>query len=129
MALQAFLDIKTHFKLEDIWMSFHAEHTKTSNTNFELDCVAVRGYQLFAVSCTVDKKAVAKDHLIEVQARARQLGGDEARIALVCTTEDKKALLSEIQRDLDSGDRIKVFGREDIGNLSIRFEEWVKECI
>ncbi len=52
---------------------------------FELDIVAMKGYQLFAISCSTDSgKSMLKLKLFEAYVRARQLGGDEAKIGMVC---------------------------------------------
>lgn len=90
---------------------------------FEFDVVFLRGYQLFAISCTTisDYKS-CKQKLFEAQLRARQLGGDEARIALVCCydgrTEKLRKELSLVvgtQKEEDKSDkRIEVFGRSDL---------------
>ncbi len=95
---------------------------------FDLDVAAMLGYQLFAVSCIVSEKAngETKKHLFEAYMRARQLGGDETRIALVCYVDDgqKMELESVIQRNWHVQENIKVFGRSDIPNLAEAFRDW-----
>lgn len=95
---------------------------------FDLDVAAMLGYQLFAVSCIASEKAngETKKHLFEAYLRARQLGGDEARIALVCYVDDgqKMKLESVIQRNWHVQENIKVFGRSDIPNLAEEFRSW-----
>ncbi len=96
--------------------------------NFDLDVAAMLGYQLFAVSCIVSERAngETKKHLFEAYMRARQLGGDEARIALVCYVDDgqKMELESVIQRNWHVQENIKVFGRSDIPDLAEAFRNW-----
>ncbi|MBK8989897.1 MAG: hypothetical protein IPM39_28180 [Chloroflexi bacterium] len=95
---------------------------------FDLDVAAMLGYQLFAVSCIASERAKGetKKHLFEAYLRARQLGGDEARIALVCYVDDgqKMELESVIQRNWHIQENIKVFGRSDIPNLVEAFRNW-----
>lgn len=95
---------------------------------FDLDVAAMLGYQLFAVSCIASERAKGetKKHLFEAYLRARQLGGDEARIALVCYVDDgqKMELESVIQRNWHIQENIKVFGRSDIPNLADAFRNW-----
>ncbi len=94
--------------------------------NFELDAATMIGYQLFAVSCIASKKegGETKKHLFEAYVRARQLGGDEARVALVCLAENPSVLQDEIGRDWHPSHQIRVFGRDDLMNLTDAFYDW-----
>ena len=98
---------------------------------FQFDVVAIRGYQLFAFSCTTEgrRKDILKQKLFEVYVRARQMGGDEACAALVCCMEQEKAnkLKDEVSRDLSPEGRIRVFGRECLADLSEHIARWVRE--
>lgn len=95
---------------------------------FDLDAAVMLGYQLFAVSCIASEKAngETKKHLFEAYIRARQLGGDEARIALVCYVDDEKKeeLESVIQRNWHVRENIMFFGRSDIPDLAEKFRNW-----
>ncbi len=94
---------------------------------FELDAAFLYGYQLFAISCiATDWKERAKEHLFEAFVRARQLGGDEARIGLVCCVDNKEALRKEIEQTWDAQGKVWVFGRKELGNLPGALREWVK---
>lgn len=89
---------------------------------FELDIVAMRGYRLFAISCSQESSVFkAKHKLFEAVHRAKQLGGDEARIALVCLA--KSGDINNIKTQLEE-DHIEVFGREDLGKLEQELEKW-----
>ncbi len=92
---------------------------------FELDTAFMLGYQLFAISCmATQKKSSAKEHLFEVFVRARQLGGDEARIGLVCCYEDSSHLEREIALQWDAEKKVRVFGRNELKNLTEKFAGW-----
>ncbi len=85
---------------------------------FEIDVVARRGYQLFALSCTLDSRVKECKHkLFEIVLRARQLGGGEARIGLVCLAFNapKYKNLNALKAQLKD-DHIEVFGNHN-GNL------------
>lgn len=107
------------------------------NTKFQFDVAFMRGYQLFAISCTtIARKSDCKSKLFEAYIRARQLGGDEARVALVCCASEKdvNALETEIVNVFnpapESGQRnhkIAVFGRDDLMDLASRIAEWIKQ--
>lgn len=107
------------------------------NTKFQFDVAFMRGYQLFAISCTtIARKSDCKSKLFEAYIRARQLGGDEARVALVCCASEKdvNALETEIVNVFnpapESGQKnhkIAVFGRDDLINLASRIAEWIKQ--
>lgn len=104
----------------------------SGNKDFELDVIAIRGYQLYAFSCGADTESVAggrerlKLKLFEAYVRARQLGGDEARVALVCCAEDPEGLQQEIRRDLEAP-HIRVFGRGHLLRLAAEFARWIDE--
>jgi len=92
---------------------------------FEFDAAAMRGYQLFAVSCTTEsQRGMCKLKLFEAYVRARQLGGDEARAALVCCNNDPSALQQEIEEDWFTEGRVRVFGRTDLRDLDGKLKEW-----
>jgi hypothetical protein len=125
--LQALRDVRADFGLRDISSNLEPEATGDSPTNFEFDVVALRGYQLFAVSCTTyDRRADAKQKLFEAFMRARQMGGDEARVALVCCSGDPQGLEQEVRRDVDSDERIRVFGREHLSDLATHLGDWIR---
>jgi len=100
-------------------------------SDFDLDVVALHSYQLFAFSCGVrskpDDKTELKLKLFEVFVRARQLGGDEARVALVSASPDPDGLQSEIRKEFDSEERIKVFGQPHLSDLKASLAYWIKE--
>jgi hypothetical protein len=92
----------------------------------ELDVAAMLGYQLFAISCMVTEKSQpATDHLMETYVRARQLGGDEARFALVCCYDQPRALQDKVSEAWDTEEKIRVFGREHLLDLPRHFRDWI----
>lgn len=111
-------DLKLHQCLQNI---------ETKEVQFDVDVVALRGYQLFAASCSTDsKKGMLKFKLFEAYVRARQLGGDEARIALVCCSNDPDGLEHDMRRDVDPEGRIRVFGRKHLADLATRITQWIR---
>jgi len=93
--------------------------------DFEVDIAAMRGYQLHLISCyTGSRKGTCKLKLFEAFTRARQLGGDEARAALVCCYDNPRLLESEIGQLWDTKDRVKVFGRSDLKKLKDKLQVW-----
>jgi len=104
-----------------------AQNIVPNEVEFDVDVMALRGYQLFAFSCSTDtQKGRLKLKLFEAYVRARQLGGDEARIALVCCSNDSDGLENEMRRDVDPGGRIHVFGRKHLGNLTEHIKTWIQ---
>lgn len=98
---------------------------KNSERKMEIDLAAVRGYQLFAISCKASKdKEACKEHLFEVYIRARQIGGDEARIGLICCYSDPAALQQEIEESWFTEGRVRIFGIKDLSELSAQLERW-----
>lgn len=101
-----------------------------SSTLFEIDVAAMRGYQLFAISCMVaglsgkESKNRYKEHLLEIYVRARQLGGDEARVALVCHFADPELLEKEIEESWFTEGRVCVFGLPHLTDLHVHLQRW-----
>lgn len=99
---------------------------------FELDLAALWGYQLFAFSCrATDQADQAKEHLLEVVIRARQLGGDEAKAALICCSDRPEALEIEVHETWFQGERanrVRVFGRKHLPNLALHLRDWFESA-
>ena len=108
-----------------------------TSRRFEIDVAFIHRNRLFVISCTLgDKLALCKSKLFEAAMRARQMGGDLARVALVCLLEGSSnnmanidALRLDIAHDWASEKYIKIFGREELrnwedGNTS-RLKDWL----
>ncbi|MEN9223117.1 MAG: DUF1887 family CARF protein [Thermostichus sp. BF3_bins_97] len=94
---------------------------------FELDIAFTKGYQLFAISCTTAQgKATCKQKLFEATQRARQLGGAEARIGLVCASRRPHLLQSELEL-VTRNRKLKVFGIPQWGSLDRHIAEWIHD--
>lgn len=98
--------------------------------NLEFDVAAIIAHQLFAVSCIVSTEAggMTKQHLFEAFVRARQLGGDEARVALVCCTPTPESVEAEVAREWQAEGQLQVFGMYDLLNLTARFRSWFEKA-
>lgn len=72
------------------------------------------------------EKEKCKEHLLEVAVRARQIGGDEARIGLVCCYPNPSALEEEINEAWFTEGRVKVFGMKDLPELPRCLQNWFK---
>jgi hypothetical protein len=110
--------------------SFYIEDPLDTNktwAKFEFDVAFMRDYQLFALSCTTtDKRHLRKQKLIEANLRARQLGGAEARVALVCCYDWAQYLKTELEVETRNR-KIAVFGRQDLGSLAMKIAQWVQQ--
>ena len=83
---------------------------------FELDVVAVLGYQIVVVSCTLaSDHATVKHKGMEAILRMRQLGGVEARAIVLCRASQKAQQL--IQAEL----------KEATGHANLSLEIWGKD--
>lgn len=96
---------------------------------FEIDAACMRGHILFAFSCSVeDSIKKLKLKLFEVQVRARQLGGDHARYALVCLSRpgDVQSLLDDVKENWEAGEYIDVLGWDDVMcGMDNRLKAWI----
>jgi Card1-like endonuclease family protein len=105
-----------------------AQNVETHEVQFDVDVVALRGYQLFAISCSTDAgKGLLKSKLFEAYIRARQLGGDEARTALVCCSSKPEEIEQEMRRDVDPEGRIRVFGQSHLPDIRTHLINWIRE--
>lgn len=92
--------------------------------DFEFDVGAMKGYQLFGLSCsTTQNKTLPKSKLFEAYIRARQLGGDEARMALVCPQEGLKRKLEKELPESFQG-KVRVFDSAVLVNLRDALKIW-----
>lgn len=93
--------------------------------DFEVDVAAMRGYQLFAISCTRDRSnRLCKSKLLEAYIRAGQLGGEEARVGLVSCHADPAIVQKEAEDTWGAKDRVRVFGYRDLSRLSEKLAQW-----
>jgi hypothetical protein len=137
-------NVATQFDFDQSVMSLHIEDPNNPNRTtdqFEFDVAFLRGYQLFGISCTTSAiKSRCKQKLFEAILRARQLGGDEARIALVsCVGLDRNrnylsARPEWLKQDVNlaiSDRKIEVFGREDLtpAKFSRKLTSWIQQNI
>lgn len=88
------------------------------NTNFQLDVILLRGYQLIGISCTTAyRKDLCKSKGFEIIHRTRQIGGDEAKAILITRLSDehKKNLQEELEVDTGgTSANILVLGNSDL---------------
>lgn len=118
-----------NIQIDEEAMSFHIEDSDNPNARwdkFEFDVAFRRGYQLFALSCTTAvEDSQCKEKLFEAYIRARQLGGAEARVALVCPHFDPKRLEKHL-KILMQDKKIAVFGYKHLKQLSQNISKWIE---
>ena len=97
---------------------------------FELDVVAVLGYQIVVVSCTVDSgHDRIKQKGMEAILRTRQLGGDEARAIVLCGAHPKTAKLIEDELKDEMGstsEPLQVWGKNRWRGLTYNFYRYLR---
>jgi hypothetical protein len=98
----------------------------TAGQQVQLDVTFLRGYQLFALSCTASSdKDRCKPRLLEAVVRAEQLGGAEARVGLISCYDNPNILQNEVSDLL--GSKVRVFGRQHLRDLGNYLAEWIEE--
>jgi hypothetical protein len=124
--LAQLLQIVPELHIHDYGMSLATDQRPgKSDFDFEFDVAAMRGYQLFGITCTTsDRKDIAKHKLFEAYIRARQLGGDEARVGLVCAYEDVYRFEDEVMQKWLAKGKIKVFGPQEWPALAAYLKAW-----
>jgi hypothetical protein len=104
----------------DVGVGLHCR--LASGREFQIDVTLVRRHRLYVISCTTDTKTgLCKSKLFEAAMRARQLGGDLARSALVCLlhgTDLKVAFVDQLRNDVadvwNAPNTPQVFGLDDL---------------
>ncbi len=93
--------------------------------DFEFDIACMRGYQLFACSVTSSSKdGECKSKLLEGLIRSEQIGGSEARVALICCTDDPAKIHNQLSNPTHRM-RSRVFGREHLHDLKTHLHNWI----
>ena len=115
---QALKGIETTNSKRSNYKVYHKVYVKRTGANirdaeFELDVVAVLGYQIVVVSCTLETGSAAiKEKGMEVILRARQLGGDEAQTIVLCKGRS------------DIAQRVEKGLHDEIGSASYPLQIW-----
>ena len=107
---------------------------KTRDKEFELDVVAILGYQIVLVSCTLHNNQTVhsqiKEKGMEAIHRARQLGGDEARAIVLCKVHhnDAKRIEKELHDEIGSAGRpLLIWGTDKWQNLPNEFQQYLRD--
>lgn len=98
-----------------------------SHKPFELDVIAVLGYQLVVISCTTNPEEVTKKSF-EALHRAHQIGGFHARAVVVSTAHSTEtARIQEIVQEETgiSAAALEVWGAKDLVNLDDKFRKFL----
>lgn len=112
-----------------------AQNVETNSVQFDIDVIAIQGYQLFAFSCGLiskleykeaEIKAGLKRKLFEAHLRAEQVGGDESCVSLVCLHNNPGVIESEMKQHGLRDRHVKVFGRNHFADLKGGIENWIK---
>ncbi len=117
-ALRSIQSKEDTYKLDEIlWnvKGFFADR------DFEIDVMALRGYQMFVFSCTSDDNLrVCKQKAFEVNYRAVQMGGEHAKSVLVClgdNSNSKDPCIDGIEKDMaqfEAAQNFSIIGREHL---------------
>lgn len=133
--------IETHNAIRENYKLFHSVNVRRTgagqrDSHFELDVVAVLGYQILVVSCTLDtqqaeqsQQAVIKGKGMEALLRARQLGGDEAQAIVLCNAHlnNARRVEKELHDEVGSaGTPLQVWGANRWPNLSDQFYNYLR---
>ncbi|RIK36678.1 MAG: hypothetical protein DCC55_26530 [Chloroflexi bacterium] len=127
LTLDAFNAVDSTYRPHNVVMSLKSDEKKISY-NFEFDVAAMRGYQLYAISCTrSSERHLCKNKLFEAHLRAKQFGGEEAKVGLVCCDKDPTELQKQVQSLWREGkEEVRVFGAQDLPHLAERFYDWLR---
>ena len=101
------------------------------DAHFELDVVAILGYQIVVVSCSLKTGSdPIKEKGMEVILRARQLGGDEAQAIVLCQAHPnvEQRVQKELHDEVGSaGAPLRVWGTNKWRDLSDNFYNYLRD--
>lgn len=111
--------LKEYFKDQGIVVDFdlHINRKEWGSTNFQLDLLLIKGYQLVGISCTTSSsKKICKSKGFEIFLRTKQIGGEEAKAILVTRVSDgtRRQLEAELQVDTGGAEHIIVLGEDHL---------------
>ena len=117
------------------YILYHKVYVRRSNGSdprvkpFELDVVAVMGYQIVVVSCTLaHEHALVKQKGMEVILRMRQLGGIEARAIVLCgaTQVAEQRIQAELKEETGRSNlSLEIWGKDTWYYLQQTFHQYV----
>jgi hypothetical protein len=86
-------ELKEGLNLSDYGVNIY-DKTEEGTTSFEVDLMAIRGYNPYLISCTTEtnNKTILTHKANEAVVRARQLGGIRTKPILVALTENREVL-------------------------------------
>jgi hypothetical protein len=127
LTFDAFRKVEPKYRPHDIAMSLKTKQTVNDPYDFEFDVAAMRGYQLYAVSCTrSNERSTCKSKLFEAAIRATQIGGEEAKVGLVCCDKDPQVLERQLQSLWrERKEEIRVFRLSPLAELTEKFYDWL----
>ena len=115
---------------------FHKVYVRRSNISdasvkpFELDVVAVLGYQIVVVSCTLAyEHARVKQKGMEAILRMRQLGGVEARAIVLCGASQAAQKLIQAELKEETGHSrlsLEIWGKDTWYRLQQTFRQYLR---
>ena len=118
------------------WAVHHSVHFARQSArgiairDFELDVVAVLGYQMLAVSCSLSSDQPAlKRKAFEVLHRAKQIGGSGARTLLICALSPRDAdlLMRDVEEDTGPCEKnLEIWGIDSLNCLAQRFRSYLQ---
>lgn len=104
---------------------------KTKEKDFEVDILVLMGNRVVLISCTTsDDEKKCKQKFFEVIFRAQQIGGDYAKVILVCCLPDDRR--KKFEEDLESFDSSyykssKIFYENDLKEVDNKLKEYFKQ--
>ena len=127
--------IKTTNSDRSNYKIYHNVYVKRTGANirdkeFELDVVAILGYQIVVVSCSYSgNSGLVKQKGMEAILRARQLGGDEAQAIVLCKAHPNEAQLvqQELHDEVGSvGAPLRIWGTDKWRDLHDKFDNYLQ---
>ena len=132
----ALADISRQYPDRSNYRLFHKVYVRRANAPdasvkpFELDVVAVLGYQIVVVSCTLAyEHARVKQKGMEAILRMRQLGGVEARAIVLCgaSREAQHLIQAELKEETGrSSLSLEIWGEDMWYRLQQAFHQYVR---
>ncbi len=108
--------LKDELKFTDLAWNVVIENKRKKE--FELDIVITKGYTIYVISCTTDKRAYIKQKAFEASIRAEQIGGIGAKPILISFADKKITEKTKDEMINYAGkNSFEILGFEDIKDI------------
>lgn len=113
--------------IDDVVNSLERKKNIDNHVKFEVDLIVLKNHQLYCISVTtIENYDEAKFKLYEIKARAKSLGGVEAKVAFISFCENSKELKMHYKNIWEDDLReTLIISWDEFNNIEGLLEKWI----